>query len=255
VQDPSEPLFRRVAGDALATHPEAQILLSEAGHRRVLAEQSAAEVRWRYDVMQADRLGYEELRHRLDPRRVRTIHFGVSMALLAALFAVLIVLNIIAFDGVLAGWVNSVAVAAAAAWIGCAWLAALALREEQRGRLAVIAAGALALDVVLATLHGNAPAAYPADRWYRYGVGAVAVLLVFVLVAVAAVLIARTEPASLLLAWHRWNRSRAAYAAAVRRHRDDAEAAAVARRGWHGLVQAHTPGPAEDKDRHPALPS
>jgi hypothetical protein len=243
VQDPSELLDGRVTSHVLAAHPEAQSLLNEVGHCQALAEQSAAEAVRRYQVMQAARTGYEELRHRLDPRRTRTVHFGVAMGLLAALFAVLVVLNIITFDGVLAGWVTSVAVAAAAAWIGCAWLAALALREEQRGRLAVITAAALALDVLLATLHGNA-AAQPADRWYRYEVGAVAVLLVFILVVVAAILIARTEPASLLLARRHWQRCRSGYAEAVRIHRADAEAAAVARQGWHGLIQSYLRAPA-----------
>jgi hypothetical protein len=252
VQDPSEILFRRTAGRVLATHPEAQSLLIEVGHRRVLCEQSAAEVMRRYEVMQAARLGYEELRHRLDPRRRRPIHFGVAVALLAALFAVLVVLDIVALDGVLTGWVPAVAGAAAAAWIGCAWLAALAVREEQRGRLAVIIAGALALDVLLATLHADA-AAYPADRWYGFAVGAVAMLLVSVLVAVATMLIARTEPAPLLIARHHWNLSRSAYAAAVRIHRGDAEAETVARQGWHGLIQAYSPASRPDNDRPPAL--
>jgi MFS family permease len=243
VQDPSELLFRRMAGRVLATHPEAQSLLTEAGHCRVLAKQSADEVTRRYGVMQAARTGYEELRHRLDPRRARPIHFGAALALLAALFAVLVVLDVITFDGVLAGWASAAAVAAAAAWMGCAWLAALALREEQRGRLTAIAAGVVGLGALLVALHGAA-AALPTDRWYRFGIGAVAVLLVFVLVAAAAMLIARAEPASLLIARRHWNHTRSAYAAAVRIHRDDAEAAAVARQGWHGLIQAHVQAPA-----------
>jgi MFS family permease len=248
-----------MARHVLASHPEAQSLLSEAGHCRVLAEQSADEVACRYGVMQAARNGYEELRHRLDPRRARPIHFGAAMGLLATLFAVLVVLDVVTFDGVMAGWVGAAAVAAAAAWIGCAWLAALALREEQRGRLVAIVAGALALGALLVALHGTTAAALlvdrlpvdrlpvdrlPVDRWYRFEVGAVTVLLVFVLVAVAAMLIARTEPASLLLARRRWHHSRSAYAAAVRIHRGDAEAEAVARQGWHGLIQAHVQAPA-----------
>ena len=242
MQDPSQLLFRRMAGHVLATHSEAPSLLSEMGHRRVLTEQSAAEVTRRYGVMQMARTAYEELRHRLDPRHTRPIHFGVSMALLTALFAVLVMLNVITFDGVLSGGVAAVAVAAAAAWTGCAWLAALALREEHHARLATIITGAVVLGVLLAVLHGET-AARPVDDWDRFGVGAVAVLLVFVLVAVAAMLIARTEPASLLLARRRWHHARSAHAAATRLHRSDAEADAVARQGWHGLIQAYVQAP------------
>jgi MFS family permease len=245
VQDPSELLFRRMAGHVLATHPEAQSLLSEAGHCRALADQSAAEVSRCHAVMQAARIGYEELRHRLDPRRRRPVHFGAAMALLTGVFAVLVVLDIVTFDGVLAGWVNAAAVAAAGAWIGCAWLAALAWREEQRGRLATITAAVVALGAVMTALHGAAATALPVNRWYRFGIGAVAVLFVFVLVAAAAMLIVRTEPASLLLARWRWNRCRSAYEAAVRIHHDDAEAEAVARQGWRRLIQAHVQAPAD----------
>ncbi len=248
MQDPAELLFRRMAGQLLATHPEAPSLLSEAGHRQGLAEQSAAEVARRYVVMQAARTGYEELRHRLDPRYTRPVHFGAAMALLAALFAVLVMLSVITCDGVLATGVAPAALAAATAWTGCAWLAALALREGQHGRLVAIGAGGLVLGVLLAALHGAAAArpvdGQPTAGWDRFGVGALAVLLVFVLVAVAAMLIARAEPASLLVARRRWHQAWSAYAAAVRTHRDDLEADAVARQGWHGLIQAHMPAPA-----------
>jgi hypothetical protein len=230
-----------MAGHVLATHPEAHSLLSEAGHRRVLAERSAAEVSRRYGMMQAARAGYEELRHRLDPRGTRPVHFAVALALLAALFAVLVMLSVITFDGVLTGGVAAAAVAAAAAWTGCAWLEALALRDGQHGRLASVSAGVLALGVLLAALHGDAAPLRRAGGWDRYGVGAVTVLLVFALVAVAAMLIARTEPASLLLARRRWHQARSAHAAAVRTHREDAEADAVASQGWHGLIQAYVP--------------
>lgn len=247
MQDPSEVLFRRMVGHVLATHPEAQSLLSEAGHRRALAAQSAAEVTRRYGVMQAGRIGYEELRHRLDPRRTRTVHFGIAMVLLAALFAVLVVLDVVTLDGVATGWVTPVAVAAAAAWAGGAWLAALAAREGQHGRLTAIAGAALALGGLLAALHGEEPVPQPVDRWYRVGVGVVAVLLILVLATVAAMLIARTEPVSLLLARYRWQRCRCDYEAAVRLGRSDAEAEVVARQGWRGLIQAHvqTPGEAD----------
>jgi MFS family permease len=246
VQDPSEVLFRRMVGHVLAIHPEAQSLLSEAGHRRALAAQSAAEVTRRYAVMQAARIGYEELRHRLDPRRRRTVHFAIAMVLLAALYAVLVVLDVVTLDGIATGWFTAVAVAAAAAWTGGAWLAALAAREAQHGRLTVIAGAALALGGLLAALHGAQSVPQPVDRWYRVGVGVVAVLLILVLATVAALLITRTEPASVLLARCRWQRCRADYEAAVRLGRSDAEAEVVARQSWRGLIQAYVQAPGND---------
>jgi hypothetical protein len=239
VQDPSELLLRRVSSQVLATHPEAQSLLSEAGHRRALAEQSTAEVTRRYDVMQAARIGYEELRHRLDPRRARPVHCGIAMVLLAAVFAVLVMFDAVTFDGVLTADVTAAVVAASAAWMGSAWLAAVAVREEQHGLLAGTFAGTAALGGLLAALHGEVGARAPVDGWNRAGVGVAAVLLIFILVAVAALLIIRTEPASLLVARHRWHRCQRAYAAAVRVQRGDAEADLVARQSWRGLIQAY----------------
>ncbi|HEY2125614.1 MAG TPA: hypothetical protein VGH77_00355 [Streptosporangiaceae bacterium] len=85
--------------------------------------------------MQSARLGYEELRHRLDARHTRVLHFGLALVLLALILVALAVLDDIAFSDVLAGWaVLAAATAAATAWAGWAWLAALARREEQRGR-------------------------------------------------------------------------------------------------------------------------
>ena len=74
-------------------------------------------------------------------------------------------------------------------------------------------------------------------------------LLIFALVAIAAVLIARTEPASLLSARRRWHRARDEYVAAVRTHRCDAEAAVIAERGWRSLleVQANTSADGEEE--------
>ena len=239
MQDPSEVLFRRMVGHVLAPHPEAESLLSEAGHRRALAAQSAAEVTRLYAVMQAARIGYEELRHRLDPRRTRTVHFGIATVLLTAVFTVLVMFDAVAFDEVLTAGVTAVAVAASAAWMGCAWMAAVAVRDEEHGLLATIIAGALALGGLLAALHGDAGVPGPVDRWHQVGVGVIAVLLILVLVAVAAMLITRTEPASLLVARHRWQHCQSVYAAAVRVQRSDAEAEVIARQGWRGLIQAH----------------
>lgn len=157
---------------------------------------------------------------------------------------VLVALDAIEFTGVLTGWMAVAAVAAAAAWSGCAWLAALAGWEGQRGLLAVIIAGAATFGLLLAALHGAAAVPGQADMRYRLGVSVGVVLLIFALVAVASVLIGRTEPTSLLIARRRWHRARSAHEAATRIHRSDAEAAAVARQGWRGLIetQANTSG-------------
>ena len=249
MQEPQDPATRQIVGHVLRTHPEGQSLLGEAGHRRALAEQSAAVVSQAFDVMQAARLGYEELRHRLDPRYDRTLHFGVTLALLAAIFAALVVLDAIEFAGVLTGWMTAAAVAAAAAWAGWAWLAALAMREKKHGLLTAIAAGAAVVGVLLAGLHSEGVAAGRTVAWHRFGVGVVLVVLIFALVAVAAVLIARTEPASLVPARRRWQRSRDDHAAAVRVQRSDAEADVIAGQGWRGLVQAQANASADGGER------
>jgi hypothetical protein len=239
VPEPQELLPRQVVGHVLATHPEAQSLLAEAGHCRALADQSAAEVTRTFPVMQVARLGYEELRHRLDPRRRRTIHFGVAMTLMVAIAAALTVLDDIEFAGVLTGWLTAAAaVVTAAAWTGCAWLAALAGREKRSGLLAAITGGVTVFGLLLAALHGNGRFPGAADPRYRFGVGILLMLLILGLVAVAAALIARTEPASLLVARRRWHRARSGYEAAVSTQRSDAEAAVVAAQGWGSLIQA-----------------
>ncbi len=237
MHEPQELATRQNTGHVLRTHPEGQSLFAEAGHCRILAEQSARVVARAFTNMQERRLGYEELRRRLDPRRTRTIHLGVGLTLLAAVFAVLVALDAIELAGVLTGWMTAAAAAAAAAWIGCAWLAALAKREGQRGLLA-ITAGGLAVGLLLVALHSEGAAARRADVWDRFGIGIFVVLLIFALIAVTAALIARMEPASLLFNRRRWHRARAEYAAAVHTHHCDAEAAVIAGQGWRSLIEA-----------------
>jgi hypothetical protein len=240
MQEPEERAMREAASHVLATHPEGVSLLSEAGHRRALAQQSATVVTRTFNVMQAARVGYEELRHRLDPRGTRTIHCALGLGLLAVILAALTMLDAIEFTGVLAGWMAAAAaVAAAAAWLGCAWLAALAHLEERHGPLTAIAAGVVLIGALLAALHAEGTGTGRTGQWYRFGVSALVALLVLALVAAAAMLITRTEPAPLLVARRRWHRHRADHAAAVRMQRADAEADAIAGQGWRGLVQAH----------------
>jgi hypothetical protein len=233
----------------LRTHSEGQSLFGEAGHYRVLAEQSATAVARAFTSMQERRLSYEELRHRLDPRRSRTIHLGVGLTVLAGIFTVLVALDAIALAGVLTGWMTAAAAAAAAAWIGCSWLAALAKREGQGGPLTAITVGAVAVGLLLVALHGEEASTRRADVWHRFGAGVLVVLLIFALVAVAAVLMARMEPASLLFARRRWHRSRDEYVAAVHTHRCDAEAAVIAGQGWRNLIDAQANASADGAEQ------
>ena len=242
MRDPREFATRRVSDRLLATHPEAQSLHGEAGHCHTLARQSAAMVTQAFTAMQEARLGYEELRRQLDPRRTRTAHFGVALAFQSAIFVALAGLDAVEFTGVLTGWVAAVAIAAAAFWWGCAWLGALTVREGRRGLLAVVTAAAASLGVLLAALHADAVVPGQADTRYRLGVGIGVALVILVQAAVACVLIGRTEPASLLLARRRWHRSRSEHVAAVRTHRSDVEAAIVARQGWQNLVETQGNG-------------
>lgn len=235
-----DPAARDVVGHLLDTHPDGQSLLAEAGHRRSLASQSMRVAAEAFGRVKAARLGYEALRRRLDPRHGRTLHLGVAVILLAAVAAALVALDVIEFAGVLFGWVAVAAAAAAsAAWAGSAWLAALAVREERRGRVTVIAAGVAAAGLLLAALHGEAASISPAPGWHRFEIAALVMLFIFALVAVATEIITRTEPASLPLARRRWHRSWDEYQAAERVHRADAEAAVVAAQEWCSLVDAH----------------
>lgn len=232
---------RRTATWVLATHPEGQSLFAEAGHCRALAERSATAAAEAFADMQATRLGYEELRHRQDPRGIRTVHFGVALTLLAVLTTAVAALGGIEFADVLAGWMTgAAAAAAAAAWAGWAWLAGMALRDRQRARLAALAAAAVAVALLLAALHAARLAAGWAHAGWPLGAGVLATALILALVTVGTMLIARTEPASFLRARRRWHQARADHAAAVRIRNSDAEAAVIAGQAWRNLIKSQT---------------
>jgi hypothetical protein len=78
--------------------------------------------------------------------------------------------------------------------------------------------------------------------------GASAGAFILVLAAGAAALMARLEPARLRAARRRWYRARAAYEAAAETEQADAQAAAVARESWLGLVRARVTAIAPDDD-------
>ena len=100
-----EPDHRRtpaqVIGELLETHPEAASLLAEASHCRALAVCSAAITRLKLAAVQAARLAYEELRHRLEPRRRHPINFAVGLLLLLVLGAGLAMLDVVELSGLL----------------------------------------------------------------------------------------------------------------------------------------------------------
>ena len=154
----------QIIGELLTGHPEAASLHAEASHRRALARSSAAIVRQAFAVAQAARLRYEELRHRLDPRRLRTVDFGAGLLVLVSLGAGLTLLDVIELSGLL-GTDRSVlpALAAAVVWLIGAWLAAVASRERRWPLViaAVAAAVLLGLLLVLARLWSGPRPASP----------------------------------------------------------------------------------------------
>ena len=231
----------QIIGELLARHPEAASLQGEASHRQALAVCSAALVGRLFTEAQAARLGYDELRHRLDSRRRHPVHFGVGLLLLAVLGAGLTMLDAIELGGA-----RSVllALAAAAVWVTVAWLAALAGRERRWAPVAAIIGGTVFLCLLLVFLHGL-------DHGGRGGsvLGIVVGVFILALVTGAAVLIAHMEPASLLVARWRWHRARAAHEAAVKTEREDVAAAAVATEVWLGLVRTQAAASAGDDEQ------
>lgn len=168
------------------------------------------------------------------------MHFGSGLILLAAMGGILALLDGVELIAVLTPRTAvPVAVAAMAAWLTAAWLVALAIREGRRALAGAIVAGAIALNLFLAALHGvKVLSGWPAV-WANVGVGVLSAVLITVLTAGAAVLIARMEPASVFLTRRRWRRARSTYEAAARLQRADAEAAAVAKQCWLGLVRSY----------------
>ncbi len=238
-----EPDHRRtpaqVIGELLETHPEAASLLAEASHCRALAVCSAAITRLKLAAVQAARLAYEELRHRLDPRRRHSINFAVGLLLLLVLGAGLAMLDVIELSGLLdAPRAVLPALAAAAAWLTAAWLSVIAVRQRRWALVAAIVAAALVLGLLLVAMHGLGR---PTAHQYASAsavFGALTGTFILALTAGAGALMAHMEPASLLVARRRWHRARTAYEEAVETEHADLRAAAVAAEAWLGLVRA-----------------
>ena len=242
-----DPAAREVITQVLDADPEGQSLLAEAGHRRTLARQSARAATEAAANEKAARRGYDALRHRLDPRNGRTLHVAVAVVALAAVVAALLGLDRIEFAGALIGWmITAGAVTATAAWAGCAWLAALAVREERHSRLIAIGLGATVAGLLLAALHSVGSAAFRWPGWDPVWLSVLVVLAILALVTIATEIITRTEPASLLAARRRWHRAQQDRQAALRVQRSDAEAAAVAAQNWCSLVDIYATAYAAD---------
>jgi hypothetical protein len=238
------PTPPQIIGDLLLNHPEAASLLAQATHWGSLAVWSAAAARRKLAAAQAARLAYEQLRHLLEPRGRHPINFAAGLLLLLALAAALVVLNLIELGGL-----RSVlaVLAATAVWLTGAWLAAVAARQRRWTLVTVLAGAALLLAIMLVVLHGISPhPAWPAVG-RRTVFGALAGSFILVLTAGAAALMAHLEPAGLLMARQRWYRARAAYEAAAEIEQADAQAAAIARDAWLGLVRTRVTAIAADE--------
>lgn len=220
-----------LVGRVLTGHQEARSLLSEASHRRVLAEQSAAAAAGAGTTADMARLRYEELRHRVDPRAERPLSFWIALVLVVAIGAGLAGLARIELAALPGREAASAAVAAV--WIAGAWLTAAAHREGHAGHVVVTWAAAVALAALLTALHAMA-----APGWDRSLAGLLWAVLSGVLAITAAALIRRAEPVALAQARGRWRRAQAHYAVAVRTSLADAQSAAIARESWLSLVRS-----------------
>lgn len=239
----NRPTPAGIIGELLKSHPEAASLLAEAGHRQALAAWSTADSGTKFGIAQAARRAYEELWHRLEPRRGRPVHFEVGLLILAVAGAELAMLDLIELSGPPGGpGAAMLALAATAVWVTIAWLAAISGRRRRWASLSGIVGVAMALGLLLVARHALAPyAGGPTVGGRSSGGGILGALVagfILVLVAGAATLIAYMEPASLLPARRRWHHARANYEEAVRIRQADFEAAAVATEAWLGLVRA-----------------
>jgi hypothetical protein len=233
----------QIIGALLTGHPEAAGLLAEAIHCQALARSSAVNVGQEFAAAQTVRLHYEELCHKRDPHRRRTIHFGTGLLLLLMLGTVLTMLNGIELSGLLGGMrLVLVAFAATTVWLTSGWLAALASRERRWPLLLATINTAIFLTLLLMTLHGLEPRPdRPAARDHLRECavfGVLAGFFILVLVVGAAAFIAHMESASLCLARRRWHRGRAAHKAAIQTEREVVAASSAATEAWLGLVRS-----------------
>jgi hypothetical protein len=246
------PTPATIIGELLTSHPEAASLLAEASHGRALAMCSAVSTRVKFTAAQAARLAYEELRHRLEPRRRHPVHFGLGLLLLLLVTAGLTMLVLIELSDWLGGSRSALpALAATAVWLTVAWLAALAVLRRRWALVTAVIGAAILLGLLLIALHGLSPGGTPAGAQDRGSTvfGILTGAFILVLTAGAAVLMAHMESPSLLAARQRWHRARAAYEEEAATHQADAETATVAVEAWLGLVRARVTEIAADDER------
>jgi hypothetical protein len=239
------PTPTQIIGELLLNHPEAASLLARATHWRTLAVWSAATVRRKLAAALAARLAYEELGRLLEPRRRHPINLVVGLLLLLVLSAGLVMLNLIELDGLRS---VSAALAATVVWLTGAWLGVVAASQLRWTLVAAITGAAFLLGLLLVALHSVDPHPAWPDAGRRAVFGALTGAFILVLTAGAAALMAHLEPARLLVARRRWYRARAVYEEATETEQADAQAAAVARESWLGLVRARVTTIAPDDD-------
>jgi hypothetical protein len=249
------PTPATIIGELLTSHPEAASLLAEASHWRALAMCSAVFTRVKFTAAQAARLAYEELRHRLEPRRRHRVHFGLGLLLLLVVAAGLTMLVLIELSDWLGGSRSALpALAATAVWLTVAWLAALTVLRRRWALVTAVIGAAILLELLLVALHGLSPGGTPGSQAgaQDHGSTVFGILtgaFILVLTAGAAVLMAHMESPSLLAARQRWHRARAAYEEEAATHQADAETATVAVEAWLGLVRARVTEIAADDER------
>lgn len=231
-----------IVGSLLDEHPEALVLLAEAGHRWALAACSAADARLMFRAAQAARLGYEELRHRIDPRRQRPVDIGAGLLCLLVLAAGIAVLDFVELSGLLGGLTSVPStLAATVVWLTMSWLGALAARQHRWAELRLIATVAALLGLLLMTLYAFTPhPGWPSFGEHAPGSTVAGILfgvLTLLLTVGAGIVIASLEPPGLLPARRRWRRAQGAYEEAEATSRADQEADAIATHAWLGLVR------------------
>ena len=244
------PTPATIIGGLLTSHPEAASLLAEASHCRALAMCSAVFTRMKFAAAQAARLAYEELRHRLEPRRRHPVHFEVGLVILLVLSVGLTMLVLIELGNWLGGPRSALpALAATAVWLTVAWLAVLAVMRRRWAVLTAIIGAAVLLELLLVALHGLSPHPGGGPDHGSTVFGVLTGLFILVLTAAAAVLMAHMESPNLLQARLRWHRARTAYEEAAATQQADAEAAAVAVEAWLGLARVWATTIAADDER------
>jgi hypothetical protein len=239
------PTPTQIIGELLRNHPEAASRLARATHWRMLAVWSAATVRRKLAAALAARLAYEELGRLLEPRHRHLINLVVGLLLLLVLSAGLVLLNLIELGGLRS---VAAALAATAVWLTEAWLGVAAAKQRRWTLVAAITGAAFLLGLLLVALHSADPHPAWPDAVRRSVLGVLTGVFILVLTAGAAALMAHLEPARLLIARRRWYRARAVYEEATETEQADAQAAAVARESWLGLVRAHVTTIAPDDD-------